>query len=242
MPSDAAGDELGGQEEAFVWRVVEDVLEDLAGSTQVTLAQPASAPDADPDRTSSTPSPIQIVGIAVEDTSDVLVLKMLGQLIAPTGCVLEIITDVESPLELADRVAEHSPRLVVLSHLPPRGLAQARYLVRRLRARLDSLPLIVGRWSGVRGGSAAGRLLAVGATHVVSTLAEARDRVLAAAQKPTAEPVALRSQTNAERAQEPRNREGILVTMALEQAADSAAIVRRRCFGMNLAVIIRTLS
>ncbi len=188
---DAAGNELGGHEEAFVWRVVEDVLEDLEGSTQITLAQPASASDAEPDRTSSTPSPIRIVGIAVEDTSDALVLKMLGQLITPAGCVLEIITDVESPLELADRVAEHSPRLVVLSHVPPRGLTQARYLVRRLRARLDSLPLIVGRWSGVRGGSAAGRLLAVGATQVVSTLAEARDRVLAATQKPTAEPVAL---------------------------------------------------
>jgi len=123
---DAAGNELGGQEEAFVWRVIEDVLEDLEGSTQVTLAQPGSPSDADPGRAPSTPSPIRIVGIAVEDTSDVLVLKMLGQLIAPAGCGLEIITDVESPLELADRVAEHSPRLVVLSHLPPRGLTQAR--------------------------------------------------------------------------------------------------------------------
>ena len=103
------------------------------------------------------------------------------ELLAPAGCILEIVTDTESPLQVAERVTEHSPRLVVVSHLPPEGLTPARYLVRRLRAQFAELPIVVGRW-GETGGSAAAaeRLTGVGATDVVFTLADARDRILKA--------------------------------------------------------------
>jgi predicted PurR-regulated permease PerM len=180
---DAGEHDLGEQEQAFVWRVIEDILEDMDGSCQVSLAAP-SLP-ADGAASGLTPPALQfpIVGIAVQDASDALVLEMLGQLIGPAGCPLEIITDVESPLELAERVAAHSPELVVFSHLPPGGLTAARYLVKRLRARLPELPIMVGRWSGMRGATSAERLLAVGATTVVSTLADAETRILAAAKR-----------------------------------------------------------
>jgi hypothetical protein len=79
-------------------------------------------------------------------------------------------------------VAEQSPELVVVSHLPPEGLTLARYLVRRLRARFAGLPIVVGRWGEAGGAaSAAERLVGIGATHVVFTLAEARDRILSVA-------------------------------------------------------------
>jgi hypothetical protein len=117
--------------------------------------------------------------VAASDTSDALVLRMLAQLLAPSGCTLEVLTDVESPLQVAERVAERDPKLVVLSHLPPEGLNQARYLVRRLRGRCERLPLLVGRW-GETGGSAAAaeRLTHVGASYVVFTLEDARARIL----------------------------------------------------------------
>jgi hypothetical protein len=76
-------------------------------------------------------------------------------------------------------VAERSPRLVVVSHLPPEGLTATRYLVRRLRAQFTELSIVVGRWGETGGAaSAADRLMGIGASHVVFTLAEARDRVL----------------------------------------------------------------
>jgi predicted PurR-regulated permease PerM len=180
---DSSRNELGDQEQAFLWRVVEDVLEILEQSTQVTLAQPSSVADGNPTGPAPAALPFRVVGIPVQDTADTLILKMLGQLIEPAGCELEIITDVDSPLELADRIDDHEPRLVFVSHLPPGGLTQARYLVKRLRARHAALPITVGRWSEGIGESAADRLLAVGATHVVAKLAEARDRILAAARQ-----------------------------------------------------------
>jgi hypothetical protein len=51
-------------------------------------------------------------------------------------------------MQLADRLAAESPAMVVLSHLPPEALAQARYQVRRLRARFVGLPILVGRLRG----------------------------------------------------------------------------------------------
>ena len=55
-----------------------------------------------------------------------------------------IIEGAGSPMQLADRVAEVSPAMVILSHLPPEALAQARYQVRRLRARFAGLAIVVG--------------------------------------------------------------------------------------------------
>jgi methylmalonyl-CoA mutase cobalamin-binding subunit len=98
--------------------------------------------------------------------------------LAPAGFVLEIVMDAESSLQVAERVAEHSPRLVVVSHLPPEGLTLARYLVRRLRSQFVDMPIIVGRWGETgASASAAERLTMMGATAVIFTLAEARDRI-----------------------------------------------------------------
>jgi predicted PurR-regulated permease PerM len=178
---DASRDELGEQEEAFAWQVVGEIIDNLEGVQDLSLEAIASkaAGDATQDAGQPAAPAVEVVGIAATDTSDALVLRMLSQLLASSGCTLEILADVESPLQVAERLAERNPTLVVLSHLPPEGLNQARYLVRRLRARFESLPLVVGRWGETGGAaSAAERLTGVGATHVVFTLADARARIL----------------------------------------------------------------
>jgi predicted PurR-regulated permease PerM len=183
---DAAMGELGEQEQAFVWRVVGEVLDNLEGVSELSLAAPSAIGYGECEGADAL---IPIVGLAVEDTSDELVLRMLGQLVGPVGCKLEVITDVESPLEVADRLAERLPKIVVLSHLPPEGLSQARYLVKRLRARFSELSLVVGRWGETGGAAAAAeRLVAVGATQVVFTLADARDRIIATVRPVTKRP------------------------------------------------------
>jgi predicted PurR-regulated permease PerM len=195
---DATQDELGEQEQAFVWRLVGEVLDNLEDVPEISLATPGTVSD-------RAGTSIALVGLAVQDAADALVLRMLDLLISPAGCTLEIITDVESPLEVAERIAAQSPTLVILSHLPPGGLTQARYLVRRLRARFPDLLLLVGRW-GESGGAAAAaeRLVGVGATQVVFTLAEARDRIAAVVRstsersvRPYAERAALTSHVKA---------------------------------------------
>ncbi|WP_406697888.1 AI-2E family transporter [Singulisphaera sp. Ch08] len=181
---DAARDDLEERLQAFIWQVIGEIVENLEGVTELTLQSMTPAPPngAAPGAANeaTAPSAVELMGVAVVDTSDVLVLKMLGQLLAPSGCHLEIVADAGSPLQVVEQVAERNPELVVLSHVPPEGLAQSRYLVSRLRAQSSALPVVVGRWGETGGAAAAAeRLTNVGATHVVFTLADARDRILA---------------------------------------------------------------
>lgn len=148
---DAVRDDLEERVQAFIWQVIGEIVDNLEGVPELTLQSMASAPATGESsdaaaKEASAPTTIELMGLAVVDTSDVLVLKMLAQLIAPLGCHLEIVADAGSPLQVVEQVTERNPEVVVLSHVPPEGLAQSRYLVSRLRAQLSTLPIVVGRW------------------------------------------------------------------------------------------------
>jgi predicted PurR-regulated permease PerM len=176
---DAARDELDEPKQAFVWGVVGEILDNLEDTPDFSLD--ALAVPSAPDEPESDAAPVPILGLVAEDTSDALVLRMLGQLLAGSGYTVETLRDTDSSLQVVEQVAEHSPSLVVVSHLPPEGATLARYLVRRLRAQFADLPIIVGRWGQTQtDGSAkiAEGLLRQGASRVVVSLAEARTRIL----------------------------------------------------------------
>jgi len=180
---DRAHDEIDEREQAFIWRVIGDLIDDLEETpaldlkTLSTAAENTSKPDESP-ASPSTPM-LRILGVATNDHSDELVLRMLDQLLEGAGCAISIYTAPESPLKLAEQVADTSPDLIVLSHLPPAGFTNARYLVRRLRARFADMPILVGRW-GEMGNTAeaAEQLTNVGASRIVFRLAEAREFIL----------------------------------------------------------------
>jgi predicted PurR-regulated permease PerM len=180
---DALRGELEESDMAFIQRIIGEILDDLEGMEDISLKAPAQSGEGDPglaDGIRESP-PFEVAGVAASGTSDALALRMLGQILAPSTCTLVIIEGAESPMQLADRVAKMSPAMVILSHLPPEALAQARYQVRRLRARFAGLPILVGRWGGADTDAASEGLSGVGATHVAFTLADARDQILARA-------------------------------------------------------------
>ena len=119
---DVARGDLDESEQAFIWDVIGDVVDRLRGVEEFDLASASRWANGNPKAggDESTPPRMPVVGIAVEDRSDALVLQMLGQLLTASGLDIEVITDAESPLEVAEQVAELSPRLVVVSHLAPR--------------------------------------------------------------------------------------------------------------------------
>jgi hypothetical protein len=179
---DAARDELDEAKLAFVWRVVGEILDGLeevpTNGIALGVLPDAAEHVADGNGSAAVLVPVPLIGLAVEDTADALVLRMLGQLLAPSGCTLEIIASSASSLQVSQRVAEQSPKLVVVSHLPPEGLGLARYQVRQLRSQFAQLPILVGHWGESGGASAAERLVEIGASSVVLTLADARDRIV----------------------------------------------------------------
>lgn len=172
--------EIDDQTQAFILRFVSDLLDDLADTPEVDLKTLVSeTPDVRPRPVLDEELTPTVLGVAANDAADALALRMLDILLRPFGGSLTILTDSDPPLKLAEKISDFEPSLVVLSHLPPGGFTAARYLVRRLRARLAALPIVVGRWgeSGNPEG-ASERLAEMGASSVVSRLSDARDRIL----------------------------------------------------------------
>ncbi|MEO6812042.1 MAG: AI-2E family transporter [Isosphaeraceae bacterium] len=178
---DAARQEIDEREQAFVWRVVGDLIDDLEGEPDLSLKTLSAQGKNQARDQAQTTVTAKLVGVAANDQADALVLRMLAQVLEPLGCrcQLEIMPAGESPLKLAEAIASHEPDLVVLSHLPPVGLTSARYLVRRLHVQAPKLPILVGRWGeGNLSTSLTERLTSAGASGVASSLADARDRIL----------------------------------------------------------------
>ena len=93
------------------------------------------------------PQPALAVGFPMQ-VADVLVLKLLGRLLRPDTCQLEILS---LDMLIAERIAQIErlrPAVVCVSSLPPGGWTQARALCKSLRSRFPDLQIIVGRWSG----------------------------------------------------------------------------------------------
>jgi predicted PurR-regulated permease PerM len=183
---DRARDDIDQCEQALIWRVIGDLITDLEETPALDLKSlatantHAAAPKADDDLAEGCAlPPPRLLGIAANDHADLLVLRMLALLLPPQECALTILEAPESPLKLAEQVAEADPDLVLVAHLPPEGSTPARYLVRRLRARFADLPILVGSWRmHDDNAEAAERFASVGASRVVFRVAEARDLIL----------------------------------------------------------------
>ena len=181
---DFARGELDDTMQAFVWGVVGEVLDGLEGTPDFSLEAVALSAGGRADAKGGQMAgvPVPILGLVADDTSDALVLRMLDQLLNAQGCKMEIIKDTDSSLQVVERVADRSPKLAIISHLPPEGSTLTRYLVRRLRAQFAELPIVVGRWGEETDGfaSAIERLVEVGASRVVVSLSDARAHILGA--------------------------------------------------------------
>jgi len=180
---DAARGELDESDISFILRVIGEILDDLEGTADLSLKTPARLAEVDPGRVyGKVASPqFEVAGVAVSGSADALTLRMLEQILASSNIALVNLEGAGTPMQLAERVAENAPTMVILAHLPPEPLAQARYQVRRLRARFAALPIVVGRWGEAGSDAASEGLSGVGPTHVAFSLADARDQILARA-------------------------------------------------------------
>src|SRR2546425_10631065 len=103
---------------------------------------------------------------------------MFRQLLDPARFEMEMVSAEVLSSEVVALVETARPDVICVSALPPGGLAQARYLCKRLRARYPDVKILVGRW----GAPAAARetwdvLLSAGADHVSGSLLEMRDEL-----------------------------------------------------------------
>jgi predicted PurR-regulated permease PerM len=164
---------LARDDQQFVLQATREIVEGLNGlnpwAALETTTMGKDAPTIAPR--------MRIVGCPARDDADELALWMFGQLLDPARYEITLIVAQTLTSEVIDQVAESGPALVCIASLPPGGLAQTRYLCKRLRARFPELKIIVGRW-GTSSENNWSSLLAAGADKVGATLAETRDQII----------------------------------------------------------------
>jgi hypothetical protein len=78
--------------------------------------------------------------------------------------------------EVVALIGEKSPALIVIATVSAGGLAQTRYLCKRLRARFPNLKIAVGQWG--MGSEDSNSILLAGADRVGTTLIETREQMI----------------------------------------------------------------
>lgn len=158
---------LTADEERAVVEATADLLEDAA-----ELSRPTSADEARVE----VARPIGVLGWPAGGAADVLALRMLGALLAPTSFAFEVLP---APATFADGVRmlrQRGQTIVCIAALPPSGTSGSRYLMKRLRAAVPGVTILVGRWAAPAFGDESSLgLVDAGATHVGTSLIETRD-------------------------------------------------------------------
>jgi hypothetical protein len=167
--------ELSPDDERFIFQVTRAILDDLEFAPPVPAGSVAATPEA-----SAEPPGQKVLVLACPacDEADELALKMLRRLLDPDRYQTEVLSgqDDRSGGHFAD--LGENPAVVCVAALPPGGLAQARYLCKRLRASFPHQKIVVIRWGlSDNAGQRREELLAAGADLVAITLQEARTQV-----------------------------------------------------------------
>jgi predicted PurR-regulated permease PerM len=164
--------------EQFVFRATREILEDLnslkpESSSEVSdSSQPATIDENSP----VTLPKVRILGCPAQDEADELALLMFRQLLDCTKYEVEIMSDAMLTAEVVARIGEKSPAMICIAAVPPGGLAQTRYLCKRLRARFPNLKIAVGRWG--TGSEDSNIILLSGADKVGTTMIETCEQMI----------------------------------------------------------------
>lgn len=162
----AGHDHARGRLDREEWRLV------VQGARDVVASLGPSAPGDEPPEH-------RVFGTAARTEAEAVALLMLRDLLLSSRVTLDVVSPDLLAAEIVDRARRHGADLVAVGSLPPGGLAQARYMCKRLRAGLPAARIVVGRWCAVEEAEALRQQLTDTGAHAVgTTLKETRDLVL----------------------------------------------------------------
>jgi predicted PurR-regulated permease PerM len=161
---------LSPEEETAVFDATRELLSDAAESIRRLHPVPRADPSLPGPR-----EPLRVLGYATNGGADELALAMLTHLLDDLPIGVEIARTRMQASELLALVREQGFSVVCLADLPPSPPSKARYLVKRLRAALPEVRILVGRWGPTALADESSQMLREsGANLVASTLLETR--------------------------------------------------------------------
>jgi predicted PurR-regulated permease PerM len=164
-------------EEQFIFSSSREILEYVANFDLRDLGLSKSGAQSPPAENYF--QKLRILGCPAHDESDEIALLMLRQMLDPARYEVEVISARALASEMTAIVAERAAPLVCVSVLPSGGLAQARYVCKRLRALLPSIKIVVGQWVlPEEADETPNSLLSAGADRVGTTLLQTCDQIM----------------------------------------------------------------
>jgi hypothetical protein len=173
---------LSDAEEQTVIEETEELLndvDDLARAVRLS-GLPANVDDGDSHGRIVVPSArhVEVIGYAANGQADATALRMLAQLVAADGISVHVMPVRLLTAEIVDLVKMRQASLVCIADLPPSPPSKTRYVVRKLRAALPDVRILIGRWAPPElTDEDRSTLVDAGATHVATTLIETRDQL-----------------------------------------------------------------
>jgi len=175
--NDRRHNHLTEKDEHAVYDGTRAILEDLEdpqknSTAEDTLAEAPSFDSLAPEKTQ------HVLGFPADGKADEVALLTLEKLLDSMRYKTEILSADMLASEMVSLVQQKQPRLICIGTVAPGGLAHARYLCKRIRARCPEVKILVGRW-GFSGNleNARATLTSAGADRIASTLLEARDHL-----------------------------------------------------------------
>ena len=174
---------LSAAEESTVSEATRELMSDAAEWIR-ELRPEAEARSEEPELPEPR-QPLRVLGYAANGTGDELALGMLAHLVADLPIQLDIHTERLHTNELVSLLQNQKISVLCIADLPPSPPSKTRYVVKRLRAALPELRILVGRWApAALADESAEGLLQDGATVVATTLLETRDALANLLDKP----------------------------------------------------------
>jgi len=174
---------LSPDEETAVIDATRELLSDAAESIRRLNPEPPAVPDGPP--LPGPREPLRVLGYATNGVADELALAMLAHLLDDLPIHVEISGARLQASELLALVQMHGVSVVCFADLPPSPSSKTRYLVKKLRAALPEVRILVGRWGPPALADESTQLLRdTGANLVASTLLETRTYLAGLAEIP----------------------------------------------------------
>lgn len=176
---------LSPDEETAVIDATRELMVDAAQAVRRQDPEPVALPEAGgaapadpagPAGPAGARPPLRVLGYAVNGVADEVALSMLAHALDDLPIEVEILAARMQAADLIAAVRAQSVSIMCLADLPPSAPSKTRYLVKRLRAAMPDLRIVVGRWAPPELADESTQLLRdAGATLVASTLLETRD-------------------------------------------------------------------
>jgi predicted PurR-regulated permease PerM len=172
---DRLSDRLSADDETAALETARELLVDAAA-----LSRARADGDSDPDRPRQRrpqlgDDRLLVAAYPVGGPADHLAIRMLEQLLEGGNVSVDVAPPQMLATELVSWVSTKGHRIVCLVDLPPGGTSKVRYILKRLRAALPDVTIVVCRWApaGLDDDDPA-TLVAAGANHVSASLGDTR--------------------------------------------------------------------